>query len=452
MAGLSNPSSGQIALSPDTDTVCTGSSITFSYPGTWDIYFWIFPGGSPGTSGSASPTVTFNSAGDVNVTLTTISFSPFSFGGDTRTLTIVDQPTGPTLNTQTPAGAPCEGELVSATFNPGTGGIDCSDEFRYSTRTGVTWSATQPYTAGQQISTAGVDEVIIEGRRANCDAGVGCTASAWTSLAQWTVGADVTAPVITTCATDKFFNAGPTCQVSVPDLTGEVVATDNCDPAPVVTQSPAAGSTIGDGITTVTLTVTDAAGNSVTCTADITVTDVTAPTITGCPTNTTVSADTSYCGAVVSWTAPVASDNCPGVVLTSSHNPGDTFPVGTTTVTYTATDGSGLTDICSFDITVDPASAPSISGPTQVCTPIQSTYAVTDPGSHTFLWTVTNGSIVGSNTGSSILVDWTGTVSGTVDVTITSGSGCTNSNSLTVDQYQTPTVGSITSGNALNRR
>ena len=36
-----------------------------------------------------------------------------------------------------------------------------------------------------------------------------------------------------------------------------------------------------------------------------------------------------------------------------SHNPGDTFSVGTTTVTYTATDASGNTAECTFDVTVD---------------------------------------------------------------------------------------------------
>ena len=40
----------------------------------------------------------------------------------------------------------------------------------------------------------------------------------------------------------------------------------------------------------------------------------------------------------------------------------DDFPVGTTTVTYTATDDAGNTTTASFDITVTDSEAPSIAG------------------------------------------------------------------------------------------
>jgi hypothetical protein len=42
---------------------------------------------------------------------------------------------------------------------------------------------------------------------------------------------------------------------------------------------------------------------------------------------------------------------------------GDFFPVGTTTVTCTVTDGSGHTDVCTFDITVNDTEAPMIDTP-----------------------------------------------------------------------------------------
>ena len=46
--------------------------------------------------------------------------------------------------------------------------------------------------------------------------------------------------------------------------------------------------------------------------------------------------------AVVSWTAATAVDDIDGSVpVTCTNNPGDTFPVGTTTVTCTATDAAG---------------------------------------------------------------------------------------------------------------
>lgn len=60
---------------------------------------------------------------------------------------------------------------------------------------------------------------------------------------------------------------------TLPDYSDNVTATDNC-PDPVISQSPAAGVMIGSGETTVTITVTDAAGNSVDCTFDVIVNEV----------------------------------------------------------------------------------------------------------------------------------------------------------------------------------
>jgi hypothetical protein len=126
------------------------------------------------------------------------------------------------------------------------------------------------------------------------------------------------------------------------------------------------------------------------------------------------------------------------VAITSTHNPGDIFPVGTTTVTYTATDASGLTDECSFDVIVVAVYPVEINGPSPVCTQTQETYSVTDPGSHTFLWTVTNGIISGSTTNSSVTVYWTGAEQGILNVTLTSGSGCSNTGSAVIDKYPIP--------------
>src|SRR5690606_39727479 len=67
-----------------------------------------------------------------------------------------------------------------------------------------------------------------------------------------------------------------------------------------------------------------------------------------CPGDITISNDAGQCDAVVTWTAPTGADNCAGAVVTSSHNSGDTFPIGTTTVTYTITDAAGLTNSCSL--------------------------------------------------------------------------------------------------------
>ncbi len=71
------------------------------------------------------------------------------------------------------------------------------------------------------------------------------------------------------------------------------------------------------------------------------------------PSNINANTDSGLATAVVSWTAPTASDYSGGsVTLTSTHNPGGTFSIGTTTVTYTATDPSGNEATASFTVTV----------------------------------------------------------------------------------------------------
>ncbi|MCP4121575.1 MAG: HYR domain-containing protein [Bacteroidetes bacterium] len=113
----------------------------------------------------------------------------------------------------------------------------------------------------------------------------------------------------------------------------------------------------------VTLTVTDFSGNSSTCTANVTVIDDEAPVFSGCPANISQSNDGGVCGALVTWTPPTAADNCLGdVVVTVSNPPGTFFPVGTTTVTYIATDVAGNTDSCEFDVTVTDDEDPFLTG------------------------------------------------------------------------------------------
>ncbi|MDX2175694.1 MAG: HYR domain-containing protein [Candidatus Sumerlaeia bacterium] len=114
---------------------------------------------------------------------------------------------------------------------------------------------------------------------------------------------------------------------------------------------------------TVTLTVEDASGLTSTGTALVTVLDTANPVLVGCPSNTTLTNDFNACGATVSFPTPTATDNCSAVVsLTGGLPSGSLFPVGTTTVTFTATDPSGNTDTCSFDVTIDDAQQPTITG------------------------------------------------------------------------------------------
>ncbi len=125
--------------------------------------------------------------------------------------------------------------------------------------------------------------------------------------------------------------------------------------------------TFNVGVTTVTYTVTDAAGNPANCAFSVTITDNTPPVISGCPTNMTVNTGPgrTTCNQIASWADPTALDNCSGVLTyaTRSHAPGALFNVGTTTVTYTFKDTSGNTETCTFTVTVVDNTPPTFTVP-----------------------------------------------------------------------------------------
>jgi hypothetical protein len=102
--------------------------------------------------------------------------------------------------------------------------------------------------------------------------------------------------------------------------------------------------------------------------AGITLTDLgnIAPSITGISSNITASAATGTCAAVVTWTEPIASDDQSCVTMTSNIPSGASFNVGTTTVTYTATDAQGLVTTSSFTVTVNDTQLPTVTAPDDV--------------------------------------------------------------------------------------
>jgi len=136
------------------------------------------------------------------------------------------------------------------------------------------------------------------------------------------------------------------------------------------------------GINPVTLRVTDQLGNWDECSANVTIEDVTAPSIT-CPSNVSVNNDAGLCTAVVNGLAATTNDNC-GVTLvtwsmtgaTVGNSPGagindisgTTFNSGVTTITYHAEDASGNFSECTFTVTVNDTESPTVNCPANVIT------------------------------------------------------------------------------------
>lgn len=173
-----------------------------------------------------------------------------------------------------------------------------------------------------------------------------------------TTAQEKTPPQIANCPVNMSVNLpASSCKVQGGWLAPS--ATDNCALASFTsTHTPT--DLLDIGVTTVKYTAVDSYNNQSTCTFTVAVVDNTQPVITGCPGNITVSAGNS-CEAIATWTEPSASDNC-SAIMSASNQPGDTFPLGVTKVTYTARDGSGNVATCSFNVTVTTDAAPTITG------------------------------------------------------------------------------------------
>ena len=154
------------------------------------------------------------------------------------------------------------------------------------------------------------------------------------------------------------------------------------------------------GTSEVTYKAIDASGNHSRCSFTITVIDTRAPGLV-CPNNLQRNTNTDAC----SWTSRNAvisfeTDNCSAVSKTyittgaSNYNgfgnaTSRDFAIGTSTIVYTATDGSGNTSTCSFNLTII-----DNQGPNMVCN--NRTYGLNAQGNKTL--SLANINSIGQNT------------------------------------------------------
>ncbi|WP_433835229.1 HYR domain-containing protein [Flavobacterium anhuiense] len=173
---------------------------------------------------------------------------------------------------------------------------------------------------------------------------------------------DTEKPSITCLATVTVSADANSC-VATGVALGTPTTSDNCTGTVMVTNNAPSSFPIGN--TTVTWTAKDAAGNTQTCTQTVTVNDTEKPSIT-CPATVTVSADANSCVATgVALGTPTTSDNCTGTVMVTNNAP-SSFPIGNTTVTWTAKDAAGNTQTCTQTVTVNDTEKPSITCPATV--------------------------------------------------------------------------------------
>jgi hypothetical protein len=164
---------------------------------------------------------------------------------------------------------------------------------------------------------------------------------------------DETAPVIAGVPADV------TVECTAVPAVAQPTATDNCDLTPTLTYNQTAGPQ--NACTQViyrTWTATDDCGNSTARTQTITVTDYTAPVITGVPANVTVE-----CDEVPAPAQPVATDNC-DQSPTLAYNQVISQNGCTQTIvrTWTATDDCGNSTARTQTITTNDTTDPVLTG------------------------------------------------------------------------------------------
>ncbi|PHK04884.1 hypothetical protein VF10_38045, partial [Nostoc linckia z13] len=172
---------------------------------------------------------------------------------------------------------------------------------------------------------------------------------------------------------------------------GTPVFSDNCAGAIISNNAP---SVFPIGVTTVTWTVTDGAGNSATATQTVTVQDTQVPSISA-PVNVYISTDADSCTATgVNLGTPVVYDNCPN--FTVYNNAPAAFPLGSTIVIWTVTDAGGLTNIAYQVVNVQDHVAPVVTAPAPVTVPADTgscTATNVNLGMATFFENCTNATI-----------------------------------------------------------
>ena len=81
--------------------------------------------------------------------------------------------------------------------------------------------------------------------------------------------------------------------------------------------------------------------------------DSTGPVISDCPQSAEYVVPPGTTSQQVTWTEPTAVDDSgQPAVVTQSHRPDDSFPIGSTEVSYTFTDQTGNSNNCIFIITI----------------------------------------------------------------------------------------------------
>lgn len=200
--------------------------------------------------------------------------------------------------------------------------------------------------------------------------------------------ADNIAPTLNVVGTPVVLNLNASGSATLTSAAVVNGLSDNCS-TPTVALSKSTFACADKGSNIVTVTATDAAGNTTTRTVVVMVMDALAPVITPSAAPITVTLSATGTGSTTVAALGTTTDNCGTVTLTASQLNFTCSDVGTKVITLTATDASGNVSTATKSITVVDNSAPVlVSTPSNVtkgtCNAVVNyAYTVTDNCSFT---------------------------------------------------------------------
>jgi hypothetical protein len=183
---------------------------------------------------------------------------------------------------------------------------------------------------------------------------------------------DSTPPVISACPVG--LDADATGGAVIPDMRATALVSDDVSPQSdiIVTQTPVPGTRVGLGVSAVTLTATDLAGNRSMAKVAVTVSDTAPPSVSAGPVSLTVDATGFTFVPNIAVTA-VVSDNCTPVTdILVAQQPcaGTRIGAGITSVVLTATDLAGNRRQITDTVTVAKTPSQSVSGKKNQVSPV----------------------------------------------------------------------------------
>ncbi|RIJ49966.1 HYR domain-containing protein [Maribellus luteus] len=359
--------------------ICHGTNTTaINFTGTATSYEWTNDQPSIGLVASGTGSIAaFNASNTGNVpVIATIEVTPVytnngvSCSGTPESFTITVNPI-PTVSASPATQQICPGDNIAISIaNPNSVAGTTYSWTRDNTTTLTGLESGTGNTISGMISSSNPGTLETTTFTITATAN-GCSSQ---TTVQVIVGDD-TDPTVASCPGNISVGADPGSCTAVVSYTLPAFD-DNCDGNGLpgtLTAGLASGQAFSVGITTVTYEFTDAAGNGpVECSFTVTVSDNEAPVIT-CPANITVDNSPGFCYATAASftiTPPVATDNCnPDPSETPSRSDGlamnASFPVGVTTITWTASDGTN-TSTCTQTITVIDNEDPTFTAPANI--------------------------------------------------------------------------------------